>query len=187
MVKSTGSPGSLDCWYEVVQGSELEQGDILRNYPVAMVYIARSANGKPDVFVERRDVIVLTQTCDIPKESQASILVAQVVDYNTLCRKSGPEVSGERYRNKLIENTVIAMFLLPEYEIEPSFPWSIVSFRNLYVSPKDDARMFAQSLGLRLRLRSPYKEHLSQSFARFMMRVGLPSTTHGFASYKPEK
>jgi len=187
VVESTRNWGSSDCWYELVQGSELEQGDILCNYPVAMVYIARSANGKPDVLVEQRDVVVLTQTCDILKESQASILVAQVVDYNVLCRISSPEVSGERYRNKLIENTVIAMFLLPEHEIGLSFPWSIVSFRDLYVSPKDDARMFAQSLGPRLRLRSPYKEHLSQSFARFMMRVGLPSTTHGFASYKPEK
>jgi hypothetical protein len=45
------------------------------------------------------------------------------------------------------------MFLLPEHEIELSFPWFIVSFRDLYVSPKDDARMFAQSLGPRLRLK----------------------------------
>lgn len=178
---------SSDCWYEVVEGSQLEQGDILRSYPVAMVYIARSADGKPDVRVMQRDVIVLTQTCDIPKKSQTSILVAQVVDYNALCHASAPDVSGEKYRNKLIENAVIAMFLLHEHEIELPFPWSIVSFRDLYVSPKDDARMFAQSLGPRLRLRSPYKEHLSQSFARFMMRVGLPNTTHRFASCKPEK
>jgi phosphoribosyl 1,2-cyclic phosphodiesterase len=113
VVESPGSWGSSDCWYEIVQGSELEQGDILRNYPVVMVYIARSANGKPDVFVEQRDVVVLTQTCDIPKESQASILVAQIVDYNALCRTSGPEFSGERYRNKLIENTVIEAYAKP--------------------------------------------------------------------------
>ncbi len=179
--------GSSDYWYEVTQGSKLEQGDILRNYPVVMVYIARVANGTPDVRVERRDVIVLTQTCDVQKGSQPSILLAEVVDYNSLCRESSEEVSKEGYRKKLIDNVVVALFLLHEHETEPLLPWSTVTFRNLYVSPKDDVMMFAHSLGPRLRLRSPYKEHLSQSFARFMMRVGLPRTTHGFASCKPDK
>ena len=33
----------------------------------------------------------------------------------------------------------------------------------------------AATLGPRHRLNSPYLEHLSQSFARFFMRVGLPA------------
>jgi hypothetical protein len=177
---------SLDCWYEVVQGSELEQGDILHNYPVTRVYTVRAADDKPHVRVERRDVVILTQTCDVLKRTQASILVAETVDYETLCRESNDEtVSSEGYRKKLITNTVVAMFLLHKHEADPRLAWSTVSFRNLHVCPTDDIRLFAHDHGPRLRLRSPYKEHLSQSFARFMMRVGLPRTTHEFAEYRP--
>ena len=34
--------------------------------------------------------------------------------------------------------------------------------------------LYAQRAKSRLRLRPPYREHLSQAFARFFMRVGLP-------------
>ena len=36
----------------------------------------------------------------------------------------------------------------------------------------------------RLRLLPPYREHLSQSFARFFMRVGLPIDTPSFTAKK---
>jgi hypothetical protein len=38
----------------------------------------------------------------------------------------------------------------------------------------------AESLGLRWRLESPFLEHFSQAFARFFMRVGLPSAIAPF-------
>jgi len=44
-------------------------------------------------------------------------------------------------------------------------------------NPKVAGRRFdhAEALENRPRLLSPYVEHFSQSFARFFMRVGLPS------------
>jgi len=39
----------------------------------------------------------------------------------------------------------------------------------------EDLRGLAQRGEPRLRLRPPYREHLSQAFARFFMRVGLPT------------
>jgi hypothetical protein len=38
----------------------------------------------------------------------------------------------------------------------------------------------AKRLGPRWRLKPPFLEHLSQAFARFFMRVGLPSTIPEF-------
>lgn len=108
------------------------------------------------------------------------------MDYDTFCHINPPETSTRKYRNKLIANAEISLFLLREHETEPLFPWSTVGFRDLHIVPKSDLRLFAHSLGPRLRLRSPYKEHLAQSFARFMMRVGLPVTNHDFARYQPE-
>ena len=50
----------------------------------------------------------------------------------------------------------------------------IVDFNNIYTIPKNLAKEIAKQNKIRLRLCPPYREHLSQSFARFFMRVGLP-------------
>ena len=52
----------------------------------------------------------------------------------------------------------------------------IVDFHEIYTLP----HIFLESLlqvrnESRLRLRPPYREHLSQAFARYFMRVGLPT------------
>ncbi len=52
----------------------------------------------------------------------------------------------------------------------------VVNFYDLYTIPVRFLESLLVNRGTkRLRLRSPYREHLSQSFARFFMRVGLPS------------
>ena len=63
---------------------------------------------------------------------------------------------------------------------QPALSWSLVDFRRTYSLPTDDASQLADRLGPRLRLRSPYREHLAQAFARFYMRVGLPSEAADF-------
>ena len=51
----------------------------------------------------------------------------------------------------------------------------VVDFREIYSLPFEYLVQHAVSLGSRWRLDSPYLEHFSQAFARFFMRVGLPS------------
>ncbi len=50
----------------------------------------------------------------------------------------------------------------------------VVDFRSVYSVPFDFLVGLAERRGERLRLLPPYREHLSQAFARFFMRVGLP-------------
>lgn len=50
----------------------------------------------------------------------------------------------------------------------------IVDFGRIFSLPKAFVRQWASDQGKRLRLCPPYREHLSQAFARFFMRVGLP-------------
>jgi hypothetical protein len=57
----------------------------------------------------------------------------------------------------------------------------VVDFREIYSLPFDYLVGRATDLGPRWRLHSPYLEHFSQAFARFFMRVGLPSTIPEFA------
>lgn len=57
-----------------------------------------------------------------------------------------------------------------EHEIQ------IVDFRTVFSVPFGFLTELARRRpNKRLRLRSPYREHLSQAFARFFMRVGLPA------------
>lgn len=85
-----------------------------------------------------------------------------------------------RFRKQLIEGAVPALSLLHKREQEPPLEWSVVTFHRLYSLPKPFLRGFAASLGPRLRLRSPYREHLAQAFARYFMRVGLPHDARAF-------
>jgi hypothetical protein len=50
----------------------------------------------------------------------------------------------------------------------------VVDFRRVYSLPLPFMRKRATVSRPRLRLLPPYREHLSQAFARFFMRVGLP-------------
>ncbi|MCP3684964.1 MAG: hypothetical protein GY861_20065 [bacterium] len=51
----------------------------------------------------------------------------------------------------------------------------VVDFRSIYSMPFDFITTFANETDKdRVRILPPYKEHLSQAFARFFMRVGLP-------------
>jgi hypothetical protein len=60
------------------------------------------------------------------------------------------------------------------HSAEISIGVRLVDFGRIFGLPKPFVTQFAASQGKRLRLRSPYREYLSQSFARFFMRVGLP-------------
>ncbi len=52
----------------------------------------------------------------------------------------------------------------------------VVDFGHISSLPVAYLAARAVESGLRWRLRSPFLEHFSQAFARFFMRVGLPSS-----------
>ncbi len=55
----------------------------------------------------------------------------------------------------------------------------LVDFKSTFILPFAYLKNRAVQ-GKRLRLKSPYREHLSQAFARYFMRVGLPSDVPPF-------
>jgi hypothetical protein len=182
-------------WYSVVNGKNmeeaerLEQGDILRDYPLPQLHeivIDESGETIAKARILHADVVVLTQSCDIPKESQPTILVAELSSYDSLANRF-QDTRSEKWRKKLAQGLVSGFFLLHEHTEPPEFPWSIASFRNLHVIRKLDLLKFSAEDNDRLRLNSPYKEHLSQGYARFMMRVGLPVGTPTFEKYSPKE
>jgi hypothetical protein len=62
-----------------------------------------------------------------------------------------------------------------ERRAELSTEYRIVDFHAVYTVPRSFLEsLLEQRMQPRLRLLPPYREHLSQAFARFFMRVGLP-------------
>jgi hypothetical protein len=177
-------------WYKVVNEAELEQGDIFRACPINRILVAPSeeANELTDVYQEEHDVIVLTQTCDLVNSKVDEVLVALVVGYKDLAEREkakNPKIIGKDFRKAAVDTTLVPYLLLQNRIETPTFPWSLVDFHNLFSIPKSFLTAIAANAGERLRLESPYKEHLAQGFGNYMMRVALPIGLKDFENELP--
>lgn len=159
-----------------IRGSDLRQGDILEAcaVPIFSESLA-SGSGQEEVLLELRRLVVVTQSCD---------LVNAKTPYVALCpihKLPEFEASDSRFKAKgrweeVRRGKVEGLYLLPG-TVDPSNNRDamVVDFRLIVSLPSGYLRRHADTLHDRPRLRSPYVEHFSQSFARFFMRVGLPS------------
>jgi hypothetical protein len=176
-------------WYEVVSGPDLEQGDVLPDCPIFRV-LSTPGGEEADVLYEEHDVVVLTQTCDLVNNKVEDVLVAAVLSYVDVHSKDGetnPQVRSSKFRKAAVEGNLPSYFLIPPHDENPELGWSLVDFHNVFSVPKHLLQEIADGLGDRLRLVAPYREHLAQGFARYIMRVGLPTTLHDFEKFDPTK
>ena len=147
--------------------------------------IARSDPDRPEIVLERTSAIVLSQTCDLAHRKISQVLGA-VVSYQAYvdaeAARGNSFVASRRFRKAVLDGALAPQVVLrPSVAGERPLPWSLADFRRTYALPfNDDATALAGSLNGRLRLRPPYCEHLAQSFARFHMRVGLPTDATDF-------
>ena len=67
-------------WYDLVEGDELEQGDIIEGCPISVAAETETADGRWKLQWEERDLIVLSQSCDLIKgrEKVSEVLLAAV-------------------------------------------------------------------------------------------------------------
>ncbi|MDP6505009.1 MAG: hypothetical protein QF886_15420, partial [Planctomycetota bacterium] len=123
---------------------------------------------------EERDVVVMSQTCDMVagREKITEMLLCPVWRRSELTEGHLSTAKGleSARRGNLPGFHVLASCELPDFEREIR----IVDFRRIYSLPLGFMRQRATQAD-RLRLLPPYREHLSQAFARFFMRVGLPT------------
>jgi hypothetical protein len=172
----------MDDWYEIVNESGLEQGDILRSLDVPRV--TRRPSGAYSAVVTRGDFIVLSQSCDLDNDKIAEVLLAAVFKYDRLYAEAD-HYRASSFRRSMVMGAQPAFFLLPPHSAVADSGWCLVDFHHLHLLEKAACSQFATSSGPRLRLRPPYKEYLAQSYGRYMMRVALPSPPTGFESYRP--
>lgn len=136
-----------------------------------------------EVAVDYRDLVVLSQSCDLVNDKIDEVLLAAVQDYALLVANDGatnPLIKSSRWRKAAVEGDLPAMSLLPPTDGDVGLGWSLVDFHHLFTLPKRFVSEFADSAGTRIRIVPPYREHLAQAFARYFMRVGLPSPLQAF-------
>ncbi len=173
----------MESFWEQVRGKDLRQGDYLLNCPVPLFMpqsIAEEDEQIADVEVKVFNLIVLTQSCDL--ENQKARLVALSPVYSLPeFESSNPSMKQKGNWEIVRQGRKEGVTLLAS----PNDPANnqaalVVNFREIYSLPFDFLSVHAMKLGQRWRLKSPYLEHFSQAFARFFMRVGLPSSIPPF-------
>ena len=172
---ANGVPGYP--WYGLAEGDEIEQGDILERCPVFvppkdLTLNAVTKESKAIFEWQEPDLIVISQSCDLAKgrENIQEILLCAVWERSELTGNLAKDEMMESARKgRLPTFHVLAASSLDGFEREVR----VVDFGRVFSLPVPFVRARAM-IGKRLRLLPPYREHLSQSFARFFMRVGLP-------------
>lgn len=160
-------------WYEVVDGDEcILQGDFITECPI--IVPSSSISGEiVDANIVNYNVVVMSQSCDLLHKKIDLVLVCPVWPLSEFERN--PYYTGRKGKEALRRGYIPDYHLLNKCDIEAfKSGYLVVDFRNVYGVPFDLLTDLAKKRGKRLRLLPPYREHLSQSFARFFMRVGLP-------------
>jgi hypothetical protein len=164
-------------WYESVGGPALLQGDFLDNCPILLPRDSQKLEegGEQEADVKNYDVVVMSQSCDLEQDKLDLVQVCPHWSLDEFVQNDG-FLRGTEGKESLRRGNVPGYHMLAESKLpELTRGIRIVDFHNVYGLPLDFAKGFADRKGKRLRLLPPYREHLSQAFARFFMRVGLPS------------
>jgi len=162
-------------WYTKVSGdSRLEQGDIIfKCQIIEPISEIKEENSTLAADVAEYDVIIMSQSCDLYYEKIELVLVCPLYSLTELSERY-PSYKEEVMRKKLRQGAVVGYHLLNKDEKVGFNDYLIVDFKSVYAVPLKFLKKIALERGERVRLLPPYREHLSQAFARFFMRVGLP-------------
>jgi hypothetical protein len=187
-------------WYQRVPAdAPLDQGDLIPGCPVVswkdepidyrsggdLIGTLRGA-----IELAQVDVVVMTQTCDLQQQKVRSVILCphySIAEYRASweedqrSRHQNPtDRSWRSYLERIVAGQIWNMSVLnseegPDYTAD----LRIVDFHEVFSLPRDFLESWLTKEGqFRLRLFPPYREHLSQAFARFFMRVGLPTDIH---------
>ena len=188
-----GEKRQYELWYQVVESNEsLTQGDLILDCPLLGWETEELASGENETLESavvsfKEDVVVMTQACDIEQDKVDNIVLCPCVPLSHFRQEW--EADMRRYK----QNPTDKAWRKFCEKVADGFMWNIailnsceggnvatehriVDFHQVFTVPKNFLQSYLQQQNQpRLRLLPPYREHLSQAFARFFMRVGLPT------------
>lgn len=175
-------PLPTDDFWVSTTGPALAQGDFLRDclVPVFGSEVRPDAQAPVDVQVCQANLIIVTQSCDLENNKARFVALCPIYSLDEFAAIN-PRFSRKNERDEIRKGRHEGLHMLgsptnPSNNLEAL----IVDFRQIHSLPFSTLSEHAASAGTRNRLQSPYLEHFSQAFARFFMRVGLPSTIPPF-------
>ncbi|MBI5195244.1 MAG: hypothetical protein HZA10_02860 [Nitrospirae bacterium] len=164
-------------WYEIIDNDEpVLQGDFLLSCPVfAPVYDAVLKEGAtPSFEIVEYDVIIMSQSCDLASKKLDLVLVCPLWKLSDLEVREA-FIKSSKGKETLRQGNMPGYHLLNKCVINGfQREYMVADFRNTYSVHFDLINDISKKQAKRLRLLPPYREHLSQAYARFFMRVGLP-------------
>ena len=174
-------------FWSQVNTTILAQGDYLPGCSVPILpadYSETAAveNVTQRILVSVNDLIVMTQSCDLENRKAPFVACCPIHTLEEFeARNPGFNNKWEAVRLGRLEGLhLLAGFTTPEDNRQAL----AVNFRQIFSLPVEYLTARAATIGSRWRLDSPYLEHFSQAFARFFMRVGLPSSIAPYTSKK---
>jgi hypothetical protein len=167
-------------WYNILYSEEdLQQGDFIQNCPIIIPSQLIEEGMSVETQIKLMNVVILTQSCDLAHSKIENILVCPYYSGDYFLDKALPPDKKEnsKHRNKKLDE--IRRGLQPAYHLlnkqKGIFEdYLVVDFKNVYGIHRSTLKSIIEKQKERIRLLPPYREHLSQSFARYFMRVGLP-------------
>lgn len=178
-----GEEGLFFDWYSLIQNTAgIEQGDFLDNFPIPIPPIESydeviNEEGEKNIPINIQlfNFIVMTQSCDFQKmQDIESVILCPRVDFQ-VAFDGKSKTDKKSCWVRLTQGRIINIHLINKCEITNyDFDYQTVNLRDIYSVPYGYVKKVASNIPNRVRLLSPYKEHLSQAFARQFMRVGLP-------------
>jgi len=183
-------------WYEIVDANhELTQGDLILSCPILTWKTelpqlnnlqSETEVLKASVEAIQADVIVMTQACDLENNKVENVILCPHFslseykqDWEEMMSSKNQNPSAKAWRrhcDDIKDGYMWNLSMLNSFNSEIiSIEHRVVEFHEVYTIPRYFFESLLQQRGeARLRLLPPYREHLSQAFARFFMRVGLP-------------
>jgi hypothetical protein len=160
---------------------ELRQGDYLPGCSLPVVGPAFAVGGEPhEIRTDQGDLIIVTQSCDL-EQRKARLVAGCPVFPLAEFEAVNPAFAHKGRWNEVLKGRIEGLHLLASPTVPEDNRQALVAgFREIHSLPYGYLADHAKRLGPRWRLKPPFLEHLSQAFARFFMRVGLPSTIPEF-------
>lgn len=173
-------------WYSLIKGDiPFEQGDIFDSFPVIEPYrnIVFPEDSFSEVSIEAEvpfrhyRAILMTQSCDLVNPSEDDLVtLCTLQELREARTKEGKSLNNSDGWGKLIRGYFVSNHLINKCEIpNHEFGYQIIDLQRIISVPYGYLDSISKRNSERVRLNPPYREHLSQAFARQFMRVGLPN------------
>jgi hypothetical protein len=166
-------------WYELCNKNDisLEQGDFIPDCPVIVPPLNSTVDAEVDIQIINIDSIILSQSCDLGHGKIEIVLLCPYLPLSAWLDAFPKDQQSNRARERAVEKLRKGHF--PGYHLlnkleDALNDYQVVDFKNVNAVNYDFLIALIQDRENRVRLLPPYKEHLSQAFARYFMRVGLP-------------